>query len=68
MSVLNVIRISTSFDSVLATLVKNKVIPDPFYGRDNEAIKDIADSGREYYTFWFFTTFQCKLVGIELSH
>lgn len=50
------------FDSVLATLVKNKAVPDPFYGLENEAIIDIADSGREYYTFWFFTTFQCKLV------
>ncbi|CAN1232897.1 Mannosylglycoprotein endo-beta-mannosidase [Linum perenne] len=47
--------------SVLATLVKNKVVPDPFYGLENEAILDIGDSGREYYTFWFFTTFDCKL-------
>ncbi|KAL2325508.1 hypothetical protein Fmac_024566 [Flemingia macrophylla] len=49
--------------TVLATLVKNKVVPDPFYGLGNEAILDIGDSGREYYTFWFFTTFQCKLSG-----
>ncbi|KAG6588476.1 Mannosylglycoprotein endo-beta-mannosidase, partial [Cucurbita argyrosperma subsp. sororia] len=47
--------------TVLGTLVKNKVVPDPFYGLQNETIIDIADSGREYYTFWFFTTFQCKL-------
>ncbi|THG01585.1 hypothetical protein TEA_029765 [Camellia sinensis var. sinensis] len=47
--------------SVLATLVKNKVVSDPFYGLENESIIDIADSGREYYTFWFFTTFKCKL-------
>ncbi|KAJ0734584.1 putative mannosylglycoprotein endo-beta-mannosidase [Helianthus annuus] len=47
--------------TVLATLVKNKRIPDPFYGLNNEAIMDIGDSGREYYTFWFFTTFDCKL-------
>lgn len=47
--------------TVLATLVKNNLIPDPFYGLKNEAIMDIGDSGREYYTFWFFTTFQCKL-------
>lgn len=47
--------------TVLATLVKNKAVPDPFYGLENEMILDIADSGREYYTFWFFTTFQCKL-------
>jgi hypothetical protein len=42
--------------------VKNKLVPDPFYGLNNEAIIDIADSGREYYTFWFFTTFECALV------
>ncbi|XP_045813525.1 mannosylglycoprotein endo-beta-mannosidase [Trifolium pratense] len=47
--------------TVLGTLVKNKVVPDPFYGLGNEAILDIADSGRDYYTFWFFTTFQTKL-------
>ncbi|KAL4637018.1 hypothetical protein ACB092_03G050600 [Castanea dentata] len=49
--------------TVLATLVENKVVPDPFYGLQNETIIDIADSGREYYTFWFFTTFQSKLSG-----
>lgn len=49
--------------TVLATLVKNKHVPDPFYGLENEAIIDIADSGREHYTFWFFTTFQGKLLG-----
>ncbi|KAK8620770.1 hypothetical protein V6N13_067232 [Hibiscus sabdariffa] len=49
--------------TVLATLVKNKVVADPFYGLENEMIHDIADSGREYYTFWFFTKFQCKLSG-----
>ncbi|XAR49117.1 Mannosylglycoprotein endo-beta-mannosidase [Bertholletia excelsa] len=47
--------------TVLATLVKNKLVADPFYGLENESIIDIADSGREFYTFWFFTTFQCKL-------
>ncbi|XP_057960468.1 mannosylglycoprotein endo-beta-mannosidase isoform X1 [Malania oleifera] len=49
--------------TVLATLLKNKLVPDPFYGLQNESIIDIADSGRDYYTFWFFTTFQCKLSG-----
>ncbi|KAJ1695666.1 hypothetical protein LUZ63_012364 [Rhynchospora breviuscula] len=47
--------------TVLGTLVKNKAVPDPFYGLNNEAIIDIADSGRDYYTFWFFTTFDCTL-------
>jgi len=46
--------------------VKNRVVPDPFYGLGNETIFDIAHSGREYYTFWFFTSFQCKLVRIIL--
>lgn len=53
-----------SLNSVLATLVKNKAVPDPFYGLQNEHIIDIADSGRDYYTFWFFTTFNCKLVRL----
>ncbi|KAK6159893.1 hypothetical protein DH2020_003274 [Rehmannia glutinosa] len=52
--------------TVLATLVKNKLVPDPFYGLQNEAIIDIADSGRQYYTFWFFTTFECKLVSVTV--
>ncbi|KAL9233289.1 hypothetical protein vseg_008310 [Gypsophila vaccaria] len=47
--------------TVLATLLKNKLVPDPFYGLENEAILDIGDSGREHYTFWFFKRFQCKL-------
>ncbi|KAL3030405.1 hypothetical protein AAZX31_03G218000 [Glycine max] len=51
--------------TVLATLVKNKAVPDPFYGLQNEHIIDIADSGRDYYTFWFFTTFNCKLSSNE---
>nr|KJB80985.1 hypothetical protein B456_013G124200 [Gossypium raimondii] len=51
--------------TVLATLVENKVVGDPFYGLENETILDIADSGREYYTFWFFTKFQCKLSGAQ---
>jgi len=48
--------------SVLGTLLKNKLIHDPFYGLNNQAIIDIADSGREYYTFWFFTSFRCAPV------
>ncbi|KAG0496330.1 hypothetical protein HPP92_001021 [Vanilla planifolia] len=49
--------------TILGTLLKNKMIPDPFYGLNNETILDIADSGRDYYTFWFFTTFEYKLTG-----
>lgn len=54
--------------SVLATLVKNKIVPDPFYGLQNETIIDIADSGRDFYTFWFFTTFHCNLVRFLLPY
>ncbi|KZV22229.1 glycoside hydrolase family 2 family protein [Dorcoceras hygrometricum] len=46
--------------TVLATLVKNNLVRDPFYGLDNETIIDIGESGRDYYTFWFFTMFECK--------
>uniref|UniRef100_A0A0D9WG48 Beta-mannosidase n=1 Tax=Leersia perrieri TaxID=77586 RepID=A0A0D9WG48_9ORYZ len=49
--------------TVLGTLLKNKLIPDPFYGLNNESIIDIAKSGREHYTFWFFTTFHCAPAG-----
>ncbi|XP_057515834.1 mannosylglycoprotein endo-beta-mannosidase isoform X1 [Amaranthus tricolor] len=47
--------------TVLATLVENKELPDPFYGVKNKEIIDIADSGRDHYTFCFFTKFECKL-------
>ncbi|KAJ8768100.1 hypothetical protein K2173_021040 [Erythroxylum novogranatense] len=47
--------------TVLGTLLESNKIPDPFYGLENEVIIDIADSGRDYYTFWFFTTFEVKL-------
>ncbi|KAL0697481.1 hypothetical protein Bca4012_053603 [Brassica carinata] len=54
--------------TVLGTLLKNKAIPDPFYGLENETITDIADSGRDYYTFWFFTKFQCKRLLNQYVH
>ncbi|KAG2305466.1 hypothetical protein Bca52824_034117 [Brassica carinata] len=54
--------------TVLRTLLKNKSIPDPFYGLENETITDIADSGRDYYTFWFFTQFQCKRLLNQYVH
>ncbi|KAJ0237721.1 Mannosylglycoprotein endo-beta-mannosidase [Hirschfeldia incana] len=54
--------------TVLGTLLKNKSIPDPFYGLENETITDIADSGRDYYTFWFSTHFQCKRLLNQYVH
>ncbi|KAG6541986.1 hypothetical protein Mapa_016623 [Marchantia paleacea] len=49
--------------TVLATLLKNKQIPDPFYGMENENVPDIADAGRDHYTFWFCTSFQTPTAG-----
>ncbi|EFJ38871.1 hypothetical protein SELMODRAFT_164536 [Selaginella moellendorffii] len=43
--------------TVLATLLKNAAIPDPFYGMENQNVPDIADAGRDFYTFWFCNKF-----------
>ena len=43
--------------TVLTTLLNNGEIPDPFYGMNNEKIKDIYDTGRDYYTYWFVKDF-----------
>jgi hypothetical protein len=37
--------------SVLATLVKNKKAPDPYYGDYSKAIPDISKAGAGYYTY-----------------
>ena len=60
--------VSILFGRVLATLVENKELPDPFYGVKNKEIIDIADSGRDHYTFCFFTKFECKLVSDKILH
>jgi mannosylglycoprotein endo-beta-mannosidase len=47
--------------TVLTSLVQNKVYPDPYYGdinrRSSKKIPDMADSGREFYHYWYRTTF-----------
>ncbi|HEY8972477.1 MAG TPA: glycosyl hydrolase, partial [Puia sp.] len=43
--------------TVLTTLINNKLMPDPFYGMNNERIPDIYNVGREYYTYWFVKDF-----------
>jgi len=43
--------------TVLTTLLNNKKIPDPFYGMNNKYIKDIYDTGNDYYTYWFVNDF-----------
>lgn len=48
--------------TVLTTLLKNDLVPDPFYGLNNLEVPDIADVGREYYTFWFCNRFKLPRV------
>jgi len=43
--------------TVLTTLINNKLMPDPFYGMNNEKIPDIFRTGRDYYTYWFVKDF-----------
>lgn len=47
--------------TVLNSLVYNKVYPEPYYGLNNKLsthlIPDISDVGRDFYTYWFRTTF-----------
>ncbi|MBU2997086.1 glycosyl hydrolase [Cellulophaga baltica] len=46
--------------SVLTSLLNNEKVPDPFYGMNNDDIKDIYDTGRDYYTYWFVKDFKEK--------
>ncbi|MBK7979380.1 MAG: glycosyl hydrolase [Ignavibacteriae bacterium] len=46
--------------TVLTTLLNNKLIPDPFYGMNNEKIPDIYNTGNEHYTYWFVNDFKEK--------
>src|ERR1700712_3105520 len=50
--------------TVLTTLLNNKKVPDPFYGMNNEKIKDIYTTGRDYYTYWFVKDFQEALPAL----
>lgn len=47
--------------TVLTSLVADKIYPDPYFGDNNrigkKLIPDIADSGREFYHYWFRTSF-----------
>lgn len=47
--------------TVLNSLVKNGVYPDPYFGDNNRInkylIPDIADAGIEFYHYWFRTEF-----------
>ncbi len=39
--------------TVLTTLLKNDLIPDPLVGLNNEKIPDIYETGNDHYTYWF---------------
>jgi mannosylglycoprotein endo-beta-mannosidase len=43
--------------TILTTLLHNKQIPDPFFGMNNNLIPDVYDTGRDYYTYWFYNEF-----------
>lgn len=49
--------------TVLTTMLNNKQVPDPFFGMNNNRIKDIYETGRDYYTYWFVKDFKEKLTG-----
>lgn len=46
--------------TVLTTLVNNGLMPDPWYGKNNEQIPDVWSEGRDFYTYWFFTRFSSE--------
>ena len=46
--------------TVLTTMVKNGLFPDPWYGLNNNEIPDVYEAGRDYYTFWYFTRFSSE--------
>ncbi|MBW8683733.1 glycoside hydrolase family 2 protein [Chitinophaga rhizophila] len=43
--------------TVLTTLLNNQLVPDPFYGMNNERIPDIYTTGKDHYTYWFVKDF-----------
>ncbi|WP_022823832.1 glycoside hydrolase family 2 protein [Hymenobacter norwichensis] len=44
--------------TVLTTQLANKLVPDPFFGMNNNRIPDIYRTGRDYYTYWFVKDFK----------
>jgi hypothetical protein len=49
--------------TVLTTMLNNKLIPDPFYGMNNQHIPDIYNTGNDYYTYWFVNDFKATVSG-----
>ena len=48
--------------TILTTLLHNNQIPDPFFGMNNNLIPDVYDTGRDYYTYWFFNEFETPAI------
>ena len=51
--------------TVLTSLLNNKKVPDPFYGMNNQLIKDIYVTGNAQYTYWFVKSFEQTAKGDE---
>jgi hypothetical protein len=49
--------------TVLTTLLNNKMIPDPFFGMNNNLIPDVYETGRDYYTYWFYKEFELPAIN-----
>ena len=48
--------------TILTTLLQNDLIPDPFFGMNNNLIPDVYETGRDYYTYWFFNEFEIPAI------
>jgi hypothetical protein len=44
--------------TILTTLLYNNQIPDPFFGMNNNLIPDVFETGRDFYTYWFYNEFE----------
>jgi len=44
--------------TILTTLLHNNQIPDPMFGMNNNLIPDVFNTGRDYYTYWFYNEFE----------
>ena len=51
--------------TILTTLLHNRQIPDPFFGMNNNLIPDVYETGRDYYTYWFYKEFDLPAVSEE---
>lgn len=49
--------------TILTTLLHNNQIPDPFFGLNNTLIPDVYDTGRDYYTYWFYDEFETPAIS-----